>query len=186
VLTENAHHTSSSPFEPFPDKPHLYYLTWIWYYHQRLLVPKSRQVMVTWLFTALYLWDAIFHASRLNFIQSKKEEDADATLERAQAIYDHLPLFQRDWQPLAGGRKTYCHMRFKRNRSHLWAIPQGPEHARQFTATGYLCDEAAYQDGMESVLGAVNPTLGLRGRLTIVSSAAPSYFGMLVFDQAGN
>lgn len=138
---------------------------------------------VTWLITALYLWDAMFFASRLTFFQSKKEEDADANLERALAIYLHLPEFMRNWQPLTGNKKTFCHLRFQRNRSHLWAIPQGADHARQYTCTGYFADEMAFQDEMENVLAAVGPTLGDNGRFTGVSSSAPSYFQHLCFDQ---
>lgn len=182
-MTENAHAKGSETFERFPDLPHLYYLTMVWFHYNRLIVPKSRQLTVTWLFVALYLWDALFHSSRLNFIQSKKEEDADSTLDRAEAIYDHLPLFMREWQPLTGGKKTYCHMRFQRNRSHLWAIPQGPDHARQYTCTGYLSDETAFQEGVDGLLAAVLKTLGERGRMTMVSSAAPSYFELLTFDK---
>jgi hypothetical protein len=183
ALTENAHSATSSPFEPFPDDPHLYYLAQIWLREKRLLLPKSRQMTVTWLFIAISLWEALFFPSRLTFVQSKKEEDADATLERAQVMYDHLPKFMRDWQPISGGRKTFCHMKFKRNRSHLWAIPQGADHVRQYTATGYLIDEMAFQEEMEKVLAAAAPGLGPNGWIAGVSSAAPSYFQLLVFDK---
>ncbi len=89
----------------------------------------------------------------------------------------------REWQPLKGGKKTFCSMKFSRNRSHLWAIPQGPDHARSFTATGYFHDESAFQEGTEDIIGAVGATLGEKGRLTLVSSAAPSYFGLMAFDK---
>jgi hypothetical protein len=182
ALTENVHSKTRSPFEQFPDDPHLYYLTQYWLRERYLLIPKSRQMTVTWLLCALYLWDALFHSSRLTFFQSKKEEDADETLERAFAIYQHLPKFMQHWQP---AKKTFCHLRFSRNRSHIWAIPQGAGHARQYTASGYLADEMAFQEEMDQVLAAVSPTLGTKGRFTGVSSAAPSVFELLVFDKMG-
>ncbi len=135
---------------------------------------------VTWLISALYLWDALFHSSRLTFFQSKKESDADENLERVWTMYSRLPQFIRDWQPAT---RTFCHIKFKRNRSRIWAIPQGPDHARQFTATGYFSDETAYQEGVESVLAAAGPTLKDRGRITMVSSASPSYFEYICFDK---
>ncbi len=185
VLTENAHYTTSTPFEKFPDLAHLYYFTRLWEIERRLIVPKSRQMTFTWLFAALYLWDAQFAPSRLNFIQSKKEEDADQVLERANTIYEKQPLFIKNWQPLSGGKKTYCHLRFKRNRSHLWAIPEGPQHARSYTSTGYLSDETVFQDHVEEVMAAVGPTLGQRGRITMLSSAGPSAFELIAFDKMG-
>lgn len=180
VLTEHVHGKEGEPFQPFPDKEHLWYLTQIWLLDKRVLVPKSRQMTATWLFCALYLWDAIFFPSRLSFFQSKREEDADANLERAWAMYNHLPKFMRLWQP---AKRTYCHIKFSRNRSHLWAIPQGAEYARQYTCSGYFADEMAFQIQMDEVLAAVNPTLGTKGRFTGVSSAAPSYFKSLCFDE---
>lgn len=182
VLTENAHSKTSNPFEKFPDKAHLYYITRLWEKERLLIVPKSRQIMMTWLFVALYLHDAMFNSSRLTFIQSKKEEDADGALERAFTIYQRLPVFMRNWAPLTGGKKTFCHMRFSRSRSHLYAIPEGPEHARSFTPTGFLSDETVFQDNVEKTLAAVMPGLGTKGRLTMISSAGPSVFQMLAFD----
>lgn len=183
VLTENTQYQGSSPFERFPDKAHLYYITCLWMLERLLIVPKSRQMTMTWLIVSLYLWEAMFHASRLTFIQSKKEEDADASLERGLVIYQRLPLFMRNWQPLSGGKKTYCHIKFQRSRSHLWAIPEGPEHARQYTPSGYMSDETVFQDDVEKTLSAAIPGLGLRGRLTMLSSAGPSVFELLCFDK---
>lgn len=75
-------------------------------------------------------------------------------------------------------------MRFTRNRSHIWAIPQGADHARQYTATDYFSDEMAYQIECEDVLAAVGPSLSKKGNFIGVSSAAPGEFEELVFDRA--
>ncbi len=183
VLTENAHFKSSSPFEPFPDKPHLYYVTKIWERELYTCWPKSRQITMTWLICALYLHDALFFPSRLNFIQSKKEKDSDEVLERCFLIYSKLPLFMRNWQPLVAGKKTFCHMKFSRNRSALWAIPEGAEHLRSYTATGLMSDETVYQDDVEKMLAAAGPSLGKTGRMTMLSSAGPSAFELIAFDK---
>lgn len=180
VLTENAHFQSSSPFERFPDLEYLYYVVRVWSIEKRTCWPKSRQILMTWLFCALYLHDAMWNPSRLNFVQSKKEEDSDQVLERAWTIYQKLPLFMRGWQPM---KRTFCHLKSLKNRSHLWAIPEGPEHIRSYTATGLLSDEAVYQDDVEKMVTAALPSLGVRGRLTMISSAGPSCFGLICFDQ---
>lgn len=184
VLTENAASMKSSPFESFPDKPHLYYVCKMWEREKRLIIPKSRQLTLTWEIVALYLHDAMFFPSRLNLIQSKKEEDADEVLERGFTIYEHLPSFMKSWQPLAQGRKTHCQMKFIRNRSRLIAIPEGPDHIRGLTATGLMSDETAFQDSVEKAIAAASPALGDHGRLTMLSSAAPSHFENIVFDRS--
>ena len=183
VLTENAHSVNSTTFEPFPDDPHLYYVTRIWERERKTAWPKSRQITMTWLIMALYLHDFLFFPSRLNFIQSKKEEDSDAVLERGYLMYQKLPVFMRNWQPLVYGKKTHCHMRGSRNRSHLWAVPEGPDQIRGNTATGLMSDETVFQDAVERMLTAADPALGKAGRLTMLSSAGPSVFQQLCFDQ---
>ncbi len=183
VLTENPASEAANPFERFPDKQHLYNLTRIWEREKRLIVPKSRQMTVTWLFIALYLHNAMWNPSRLIFVQSKKEQDADEVLERGFAIYQKLPLFMRNWQPLSSGKKTFCEMKFTRNRSRILAIPEGPDHLRGFTATDIFSDETAFQDDVERMTAAALPALGLHGRLTMVSSAAPSFLELLCFDR---
>lgn len=180
VLTENAHSESLSVFEKFPDKAYLYYVTKIWQVERFTCWPKSRQILMTWLISSLYLHDAMWNSSRLNFIQSKKEDDSDEVLERAYVVYQKLPKFMRDWQPL---RRTKCLMKFSRNRSRLWAIPEGPEHLRSYTATGLMSDETVYQDDVEKMITAADPSLGKRGRLTMISSAGPSVFKMIAFDE---
>lgn len=182
VLTENAHFKSSSPFEPFPDEEALYYVVRIWERELRTCWPKSRQITMTWTIIALYLHDTMFGSSRLNFIQSKKEKDSDEVLERGWAIYQKLPEFMRNWQP---AKHTYCQMKFSRNRSRLWAIPEGPEHLRSYTGTGLMSDETVYQDGVQEMITAAGPSLGQRGRLTLLSSAGPSAFEGVGFDRVG-
>lgn len=185
VTTENVASKTSDPFEPFPDKPHLYFMTQLWLREKRLIVPKSRQMTITWLMGALLLWDCIFFPSRLNLIQSKKEEDADEVLERVWTMYQRLPLFMRNWQPLVAGKKTHCQMRFSRNRSRLLAIPEGPDHIRGLTPTRLFSDETVYQDDVERMVAAASPALGDHGQLVMVSSVGPSWFGEIVFDRSG-
>ncbi len=180
MLTENAHSLGLSPFEPFPDKEYLYYVVEIWVRERFTAWPKSRQILMTWIMCALYLHDAMWNPSRLNFVQSKKEKDSDEVLERAWIIYQKLPLFMRNWQP---AKRIFCELKFPRNRSRLWAIPEGPEHLRSYTGTGLLSDEAVYQDDVEAMLTAAIPSLGARGRLSMISSAGPSCYELICFDK---
>lgn len=135
---------------------------------------------VTWLFSALYLWDAMFHPSRLTFFQNKKEEDADANIKRAAVMHSRLPEWMRDWQPV---KQTFCNLYLPRSRSEIKGVPAGAHHVRGFTATGVFEDEMAFTEECDEVLAAIKPALGKTGRFTGVSSASPSYFKQLVFDE---
>jgi hypothetical protein len=179
LQTENAHTESSSSFESFPDEVYLYYVIRILQRERHTAWPKSRQILMTWITAAFYLHDTMWGSSRLNFVQSKKSEDADEVLERMRTLYSRLPKFMKEWQPM---RRTQCLMKFSRNRSRLIAVPEGPEHLRGFSATGLLNDETAYQDDVERMITAADPALGKTGRMTLISSAQPSTFQMVCLD----
>lgn len=179
VLTENAHSESLSVFEKFPDLPYLYYVIQVMMRERFTAWPKSRQVLMTWVTTAFYLHDSMWNPSRLNFVQSKKEDDADEVLERAHLIYSKQPNFIKNWQPM---RRTKCLMKFPKVRSRMVAIPEGPEHLRSYTATGLLNDETVFQDQVEKMLTAADPALGKNGRMTLLSSVGPSCFQAICFD----
>lgn len=135
---------------------------------------------VTWLFCALYLWHSMFHPSRMNFFQSKKEPDSDANGKRALFIWENLPSVMKDWQPI---KYTFCNLHLTKNRSQIICVPAGADHFRQYTVTGLFLDEMAFIDESDKTLAAVKPALGKIGKFTGVSSASPSTFKSLVFDE---
>lgn len=95
-------------------------------------------------------------------------------------MWEKLPEWQRDWQPL---KYTYCSAFFPRSRSQITAVPEGARHFRQKTLTGTMIDEGAFTNELRESVAAAKPALGVNGRLTIVSSAAPGEFEELVFDK---
>jgi hypothetical protein len=141
-----------------------------------LLIPKSRQMLVTWLYVSCYLWDAQFHYGRLNFFQSKKEEDADRLVQRAFFIYEHQP----DWiKAIFPAEYSYCHIRFKKGKSEIWGVPQGGDQIREYTSSGIFSDEMAFQTQAEDAYTGSLPTIKGGGRFTGVSSANPGFFHYL-------
>jgi hypothetical protein len=148
--------------------------------HRFLLVPKSRQMTITWLFCALYLWESMFYPSRLTFFQSKKEEDAKANIKRTTTMYQRFPEWMKNWQPL---KLTEITMNFPRSRSEIRGIPQGADHVRGFTSTGIFVDEACFVEELDQTLAAAKPSLGKLGKFTAVSSASPSIFKSMCYDE---
>ena len=139
-------HDKKSPIKRFPKQKYLKRLTEIWLDEPLLLVPKSRQMMVSWLFCALYLWDTQFFPGRLNFFQSKKEEDADSLIRRSKFIYDQQPSFLRRFRanPSNLGKHTYCKLEFPEIQSMIRGIPQGGDQIRMHTSSGIFSDEMGF------------------------------------------
>lgn len=178
-------HDKENPIKRFPDKEYLKALSDLWFKESLLLVPKSRQMIITWLFVGLYLWEAMFHTGRLIFFQSKKEEDAvgdensgTGPLGRAKFIYSHLAP-----QLKSRAEITYNKIKFLDTNSTIWAIPQGGDVIRQHTPSGILSDEMAFQFEAEKGFIAAKPALDKGARFTGVSSANPGYFQLLVEDE---
>jgi len=189
-------HDDQNPIKPFPDKDYLRILTKIWLDNKLLLLPKSRQMMVSWVVCALYLWDTQFFPAKLTFFQSKREEDADDLVRRAKFIYDHQPKFLRryndgaKWIPVQAnpqvpeGRHVFCKLSFPSIHSEIRGIPQGGDIIRMQTSSGIFADEMGFQPEAMAAYTAAKPTLSAQGRFTGVSTAEDnSFFEDLVFDK---
>jgi len=122
----------------------------------------------------------MFFPSRLTFIQNKREEDSKSNIKRVVTMYERLPNWMKEWQPV---KLTELTISFPRSRSEIRGIPAGPQHTRGSTVTWMISDEMAYTEQMDEVLAAVKPALGKNGRFLGISSATPSYFKQLVFDE---
>lgn len=179
----------------FPDKEYIKIIVDIWFHSTLLLVPKSRQMLMSWLFTALYLWDTQFHKARLTFFQSKKADDADDLVKRAKFIWDREPKFLKRYyqqgkfypllcNPQHNGQHTQGRMTFPDIHSEIRGIPEGGDVIRMHVASGILSDEMAFQPEAKAAYTASKPTLSSGGRFTGVSTAEDNtFFESLVFDQ---
>ncbi|HUU95515.1 MAG TPA: hypothetical protein VM487_07230 [Phycisphaerae bacterium] len=173
-------HDLVDPIKPTPAlRPHIKVMSELWHDNPRLVVVKSRQMLMTWTFVALYLWDALFHQGRLIMFQSKREEDAigdevsgDGLLGRAKFILSHMPgrqfvIPEYDEAKHKQGRKIL----FPWNNSTIWAIPQGAAIIRQRTASGILSDESAFQPSAGDAYVAARPCIRGGGRYTALTTA---------------
>ncbi len=152
-------------------------------------------MMMSWLFTTLYLWDTQFHHGKLTFFQSKKADDADDLVKRAKFVYDHEPRFLKRYleggvfkdlhvNPQHNGQHTQGKMMFPEINSEIRGIPEGGDVIRMHTASGILSDEMAFQPEAKSAYTAAKPTISSKGRFTGVSTAEDNtFFEDMVFDQ---
>lgn len=150
-------HDPETPIKPFPVwRPYMPGLIGLWLDNTSLVLCKSRQMMMTWFFCALCLWDVIFHPGRLVILQSQVYADAVGSrikgtglLGRCQFILDHIPcgryLLGDAW--FTDGDKTES-LEFKHN-SGLLPIAQGGNKIRSNTVWGWFSDESAFQPEFE-------------------------------------
>jgi hypothetical protein len=177
VWTFDSFEKGENKVKPFPDKPYLRYVLDVVHNGPKIVfIPKSRQVVLTWLICAYLLWDARFNPYELCFVQSKKEEDAanlvfnkDWTRSRISFMESRLPPWMKDEDASA----SYGVINFS-NASKIWGIPQGADIIRSYTPSVVFQDEIAFQPEAE---GAYVAATASARKIIAVSSANPSWFG---------
>jgi len=177
VMTKDEH-DDINPYKSFPLKSYLIDIINAWETHNLLLIPKSRQMMITWLIISLYLWDVMFKRGRLVFFQSKKEKDADELLLRCLTIIENFPNWLKP-----KFKYKYCELEIPTMNSRIKAIPQGGDQLRSYTASGVFIDEMAFMPEARDTITACKPAIVGGGKITCVSSANPSFFELLVNDK---
>jgi hypothetical protein len=154
-------HDPLNPVKNIPDIPYIRGLIDLWLTEHSLLVVKSRQMMVTWLFCALNLWLAMTHAGQYIFFISKKEDDAGfstslSLLSRAFFIYDHLPKELKIPYSRSG---TPSLLTFTSKNSTIHGVSQDSDAVRQYTASSIFFDEMAFMERAEQCFASIKPTL---------------------------
>jgi hypothetical protein len=177
-------HDAKKPVKRFPRKGYIPAIIREINNNQLIGIPKSRQIMLTWICITYFLHMSIFWKHRLIFFQSKKEEDAAALVDRVKHVYTHLPWWVQAACPL---KRPIDRQPFNKlilsNGSTIWGIPQGPDVLRQHTASGILGDEAAFQNKAEDAYKALKPTIDGGGKLVLVSSAnGKNFFFRVCYD----
>jgi len=178
-------HDEINPIKLFPLKPYVKYLLDVFYKKEQSIffVPKSRQIMMTWLCCVFALWLAKSKPHRLIFVQSKKEEDAanlvfsggrtgkNWNTARISFIEKHLPWWLQDEEI----ESAYGKLLFS-NGSKIWGIPEGADMIRSYTPSLVISDEAAFQPSFGEAYTAMLPIAKQGGMLIAISSANPGTF----------
>ena len=164
VYTLDEHDTTGQPIKKLPDWPYIYELLEDYQRYHWIYVLKSRQVMVTWVTLAYLLWLALFHKGRRIAVQSKKDHDANALIERMKIIYDHLP----SWKPHA--EFVFNKMRVPEQHSVVMGVPQGPSQLRSYTFSTIFSDEFGFQTELEESFAASKPTVDGGGQFIAVTT----------------
>jgi phage FluMu gp28-like protein len=148
--------------KPFP--VHLEYIKKLWWLldnAQKIVIAKSRQMMVSWCVVAYCTWHARYRPNQVILWQTKAHEDAIAMVAmpeggfegRAQFIESHLPDWLRVNCKISEGRIQYP------NGSLFQAMAGGADKVRGRVVSVYVGDEFAHQDDQDGVFTAVAPLL---------------------------
>lgn len=176
VNTMDEHdNTADARSKPFPAKAMYRIVCRAWTEYDLLFIEKSRQIMMTWIMSSLNLWYAMFHPAKRIFFQSKKQEDADAVLERARHVYKQLAELKLPNLPKARmvGEKygTSDKLEFPGNDSKIWAIPQGPDIVASYTCSSIFADEDELQPMFSEGFSVALPTVTDGGKYTAQGTA---------------
>ncbi len=171
-----------TPVKLMPDKEYLRLYAYTWLRYPLIGIPKSRRMTISWITIGLYVWDTMFHRARHNAFVSKKEEDADVLVKKAQFMIDNIPRDKIPEDLIPKYRSKFNLLDFYEIESKIQGFPQGADQLRQFTLTGIFGDESAFWEQAQQFYSASLPTIDGGGRMTLVSSPAPGFFKKLVFD----
>ena len=179
-------HDKRNPIKQLPaDRPHMHWMTELWMYNSLLAICKSRQMMMTWLFCALALWDVLAHNGRLIMLQSKTEREAIGEQYTGQGLMGRCKYILSQIPPWLTPEvdATEKKMVFPRRNSTLRAIPQGADIIRSYTSAGILSDECGFQDEFENAYAAAVPTIRGGGWFVALTTANPGFFERLYEDR---
>jgi hypothetical protein len=151
----------------FPDWYYLHRLIGVSCRERFLLVPKSRQMLVTWTMVAMAVWRSMFRDRGMCLFLSRNERCAEELLDRARFILDHLPRTMRP--KLSSNSKE--EIAFRSLGSRILSLPASPNGPRMYSPTSVFWDEMAFTPYDEQIWAALKPALDSGGRFVGVSSS---------------
>lgn len=165
---------------------YLRFLTLLWEKERLLLVPKSRQVRISWWAMAMQLHIIQFAPAQRCAAQSKKAADSDKLLDRVQVILEQQPKVA-SYVPWPRWHKKMNLIRIWHGGlagvSRLEGLPEGGDKIRGETYSAVFTDESAFQNEAEAAYTAIMPLIEGGARYLGVSSArAGTYFEAQIND----
>lgn len=139
--------------------------------NQLVVILKARQLGLTWLVLAYFLWLMIFHPAATVLVFSLRDTEAKFLLgdERWRGMFTRLPANIRTdsrGDPLLF-TKDDEHVRTLSNGSTIKAFPTSAGDS--YTATAALVDEADLVPDLNKLMNRVKPTIDGGGKLILLS-----------------
>ncbi len=166
------------PKKPFPDYEYLRICAGVMEEHPFLIVEKSRQMMISWLFCARVLWRLVFYEGTKIYLQRQKEEKSRELIERVTYMAASLPKWMFDTPPVAQMLQYQVGTGTK-----VMGVAQGAGQVQGFVAAQIIEDEFQENEVAEDTITKVLP---MTGSMHLVGTAqVGSYMAKMVTDAPG-
>jgi len=130
----------------------------------KVIVLKARQLGITWLALAYYLWEATFEGPKLIVLCSKREDEGKEMLRRLKVLRNNLPPKWR--APLNPDDNSKLSLGFM-NGCMFRVLPATESMMRSYAPWGAVIDEMAFMPYQEEMWATVKPAAQ---RITVVST----------------
>lgn len=157
--------------------------------NNRVIIAKSRQMMMSWIACAFCVWWARFRPNQAIFWQARKDDDANAmvalpgmALGRCQFMEANLPDFLRLPIKPSEGKLVYP------NGSFIQALAGGADQIRGRVFSLLIEDEFAHQEEQNGVYTAVVPLIQKGAKVLFISTpnGTDNVFARLWFGEEMN
>jgi hypothetical protein len=124
--------------------------------HKEIVIPKARQLGITWLVCVYICWLVLFHEAAKVLIMSKGEPEAFAMIQKCRFIYDNLPDFLRPNEKHPDNQGI---IDFVDSNSEIRALASTKGAGRSTDASLVVRDELADHPYGEVNFAAIGPTI---------------------------
>jgi hypothetical protein len=164
-----------------PDWSYIHELAKTLEVRNRVLVVKSRQMMVTWIGCAWLLHRAVTGGPGQHLVLSKEERSARELIDRIRFLYDHLPPSRTSEKIRVKAEGIV----FPERNTQILSLPTTPHAVRGRSPRTVFWDEMAFTPYDEEVWTAVKPAVDSGGSFLGVSTpnGPAGVFARLVHDR---
>ena len=173
TATEDTHWLAkgTEPIAPFPVKSYLVPVAKYMLSEPTLFVPKSREMMTSWLACGLISWMTQWLPNIQWIIQTEKEDKAMGLIKYCRILYDRQQPWMKKRNPVVISNLTQI---TRENGSEIIAVPKGENQVRLYHPHGMMFDEAAFLPEFMDAFSTVKP---VAKQIWAISSASAGPFG---------
>lgn len=170
--TEDQHWLAkgTEPVAPFPQYEYFEDGMALLLRESRLFIPKSREMMTSWLVCGYISWMTQWLPHIFWIIQTEKDDKAVQLVEYCRILYRHQEPWMQARNPVV---KDNLNELVRQNGSRVLAVPKGENQVRLHHPYGYLMDEAAFLPEAEQCFNTVAP---VAKQIVAVSSDEMGWF----------
>lgn len=168
----------------FPDKDYLRETLEVIQKTDKLLIVKSRQIMLTWLCVAYCFWMAATHKNLEIIFQSDKEDKVKGVLfRRMDSLYKRLPPLMK--AQVGEIKELEMSRVFKNSGSKILGTPSGESVIASYNPNIIFSDEMARQEHQAETIAGSLPAINNGGKFIGISSVVDDTFFMELVEDIG-